>query len=113
MDAASPEADDAASNENSEDEHEDEEEWAGIGAADGTTQITSIDSSGKKKHAGQPTGTELRAIKEASDLYLSSTFKLQVRITSIEVFHVPIFFSTSRSTSCCQMSDQSHLASRH
>jgi hypothetical protein len=52
-----------------------EEEWGGIG---GDGEAESPPSSGKLVKV--PTGHELREMKEASELYKSSAFKLQVRI---------------------------------
>jgi len=46
------------------------EEWSGVTAKDAWTQ--------GRKALRPPTGQELEEIKEASDLFQSSTFKLQV-----------------------------------
>lgn len=57
-------------------QEEDEEEWKGIGGDAAT--LPEEHFSGKKS-SKPPTGEELRAIKDASDLFKSSSFKLQVR----------------------------------
>lgn len=51
-----------------------EEEWGGIG---GVGEVDPLSSSGKPVKV--PAGHELREMKEASELYKSSVFKLQVR----------------------------------
>lgn len=53
---------------------EEEEEWSGIG---GVGEGDPPSSSGKPVKV--PAGHELREMKEASELYKSSAFKLQVR----------------------------------
>lgn len=52
-----------------------EGEWGGIGGNEG---VDIPPSTGK--HVKVPAGHELREMKEASELYKSSAFKLQVRI---------------------------------
>ncbi|KAH9476209.1 Nucleolar protein 6 [Psilocybe cubensis] len=54
---------------------EEEEEWKGIGSTMDTLPDTH--PTGKKSHK-PPTGEELRAIRDASDLFKSGSFKLQV-----------------------------------
>ena len=56
---------------------EGEEEWGGLGDEDepASTAHNKPSSSKSKK---PPTGEELRAIRDATDLYRSSSFKLQV-----------------------------------
>ena len=57
------------------------EEWGGTGAAMDIDQRGSSSSNPKKA----PTGEELRAIREATDLYRSGSFKLQVSSEFVEV----------------------------
>ena len=53
------------------------EEWGGVGdEVDTVNQARNEPSSSKIKKP--PTGEELRVIREAADLYRSSSFKLQV-----------------------------------
>ena len=54
---------------------DDDEEWGGTG---GGGEVVPPPSSGKPVKV--PAGYELREMKEASELYKSSAFKLQVRI---------------------------------
>lgn len=54
---------------------DDDEEWGGIG---GGKEDNPMPSSGRPVKV--PAGHELREMKEASELYKSSAFKLQVRI---------------------------------
>lgn len=61
-----------------EDEDEEEEEWGGLGDG-GMNGPSSTSASGGAKPKKPPTGEEVRAIKEATDLYKSNTFKLRVR----------------------------------
>ena len=56
-------------------EEEEEEEWGGTGEVG---EVDPSPSSGKPVKI--PAGHELREMKEASELYKSSAFKLQVRI---------------------------------
>ena len=57
-----------------EDEGEDEEEWGGLGEQ--KPSRTNDDSHGTKV---PPSALELKSIRDATDLYRSSSFKLQVR----------------------------------
>ena len=50
-----------------------EEEWGGTGGGEGVDPPPS-----NSKHVKVPTGHEVREMKEASELYKSSAFKLQV-----------------------------------
>jgi U3 small nucleolar RNA-associated protein 22 len=54
-------------------EGEDGEEWGGVKEETGRKP-----AKGKVSH-GPPTGEELRDIRDATDLYRSGSFKLQVR----------------------------------
>lgn len=63
-------------------EEQDEDEWGGFGGA-GADTSTSGPSGGGGKPKKPPTGEEVRAIKEAKDLYKSNTFKLRVRFLSL------------------------------
>ncbi|KAJ6612257.1 Nrap protein [Mycena sp. CBHHK59/15] len=58
----------------------DDDEWTGIAPQEG--QSTDVSSAGNKtpgtKPKKPPTGEELRVIKDAKDLFQSSTFKLQI-----------------------------------
>ena len=54
----------------------DEEEWGGTG---GGGEVDSLPSALAGKPVKVPAGHELREMKEASELYKSSAFKLQVR----------------------------------
>ncbi|KAI5119545.1 hypothetical protein M0805_008531 [Coniferiporia weirii] len=62
------------------DEEGEEEEWGGIGESHKAV----VNGAGKEEHHGDrnanrpPTRDELRAIKEASELFQSSSFKLQI-----------------------------------
>ena len=53
----------------------DEEEWGGTGGGEGVDPSPSS----RGKPVKVPAGHELREMKEASELYKSSAFKLQVR----------------------------------
>jgi len=53
----------------------DEEEWSGTG---GGREVDSLPVGGKPVKV--PAGHEMREMKEASELYKSSAFKLQVRV---------------------------------
>ena len=76
--------DDSASHAEDEDEdmhtgeegEEDQEEWGGLEAAGNDSEGGTHPGKKPKK---PPTGEELRNIKDASELYRSSSFKLQVR----------------------------------
>ncbi|EJD08517.1 Nrap protein [Fomitiporia mediterranea MF3/22] len=61
-------------------DEEDEEGWGGIHSSDeGTIDGTNIRARQDRKHANRPpTHTELRSIKEASELYKSNVFKLAI-----------------------------------
>lgn len=63
---------------NDVDQAEDDQEWQGIG----TNAATPEEHFSGKKPTKPPTGEELRAIKDASDLFKSSAFKLQVLVLS-------------------------------
>lgn len=62
-------------------EEDEEDEWTGIGDS-GPNPATSGPSGGGGKPKKPPTGEEVRAIKEATELYKSNTFKLRVRSLS-------------------------------
>jgi len=57
-----------------EDGQEEEEAWGGISGE----QAASYEHRTGTKPKKPPTGQELRAIKDATDLFKSSSFKLQV-----------------------------------
>lgn len=59
-------------------EDEDQGEWGGIAVSNEAIPVE--ETHGGKKAKQPPTGEELRAIKDASDLFRSSSFKLQVCI---------------------------------
>ena len=63
-------------------EDEDEEEWAGVNGASGEPVDEDEKRNGTKPKK-PPTGEELRNIKDATELYRSSSFKLQVRSWSL------------------------------
>lgn len=65
-----------------EEEEEEEEEWGGVSGANGTVQDAEDEKHTGTKPKKPPTGEELRNIKDATDLYRSSSFKLQVRTLS-------------------------------
>lgn len=73
-------------------EEEEEDEWNGLGDS-GTDAPISGPSGGGGKPKKPPTGEEVRAIKEATDLYKSNTFKLRVR--SISDFSIDIVVCAS------------------
>jgi U3 small nucleolar RNA-associated protein 22 len=56
---------------------EGDEEWGGVGDEVQTVNPARNEPSSSKTKK-PPTGEELRAIREATDLYRSSSFKLQV-----------------------------------
>jgi len=58
---------------------EDEEDWEGLGAGPAAIP-TASDPGIRNKDKKLPTGEELRTIKDASDLFKSSSFKLQVGV---------------------------------
>lgn len=62
-----------------------------------------------------PTGEELRKIKDATDLYRSSSFKLQVRTCSLcSVFKINMMLRpVARSTPSCRMSAQNITSPSH
>lgn len=57
-----------------------EEEWGGIDdqQTEGVSAYKSAHAQPTGKHSRPPTGQEIRAIKDAADLFQSSSFKLQV-----------------------------------
>ncbi|EKM53178.1 uncharacterized protein PHACADRAFT_259351 [Phanerochaete carnosa HHB-10118-sp] len=63
----------------SEGDEEDGEEWGGINSSNGAVQDSEGDKHTGTKPKKPPTGEELRDIKDATNLYRSSSFKLQVR----------------------------------
>jgi hypothetical protein len=67
---------------------EDEEEWGGMDA-DAKDQSAAQGHQPGTKPKKPPTGEELRTIKDATDLFRSSSFKLQVRL-SWNYFDKPI-----------------------
>ena len=82
-----------------------EEEWKGISEQVGAETATYEYRTGTKPKQ-PPTGHELRAIKDATDLFKSSSFKLQVRILFISprsMLIIPL-----RSMPCCLMFDQNN-----
>ncbi len=80
-----------------------EEEWAGI------ENITVVHqgnfNEGKGKPNRPPVGEELRVIKDAADLFRSSSFKLQVCTPSLglsNLCYILFLFSDRRTTTKCQ-----------
>ena len=65
--------------ESNESEGEEEEEWGGVNGANGAVHDAEDGKHTGTKPKKPPTGEELRNIKDATDLYRSSSFKLQVR----------------------------------
>jgi hypothetical protein len=59
-------------------EEEYEEEWGGISGEQVATEATTYEHRTGTKPKKPPTGYELRAIKDATDLFKSGSFKLQV-----------------------------------
>lgn len=53
-------------------DHNEDEEWGGV-------HHEGQDRGNPGEKPSKPTGEEIRAIKDASDLFRSNTFKLQVR----------------------------------
>ena len=79
-----------------------EEEWHGLQAST-VPEVEDVRTGTKPKKP--PTGEELRNIKDAADLYRSSSFKLQVRAPAATLV-CPSHcrgHSSSRSTRCCPM----------
>lgn len=71
---------------------EEGEEWAGI---EGTTTVSQENyEQGGGKPNKPPIGEELRVIKDAADLFRSSSFKLQVR-PLIRLFQLSLMWTTS------------------
>lgn len=65
---------------------DEEEEWNGVNGASGEAEDGKHTGTKPKK---PPTGEELRNIKDATDLYRSSSFKLQVRIVVLSAWSTP------------------------
>lgn len=67
------------SNDLMHEEDQPEEEWGGIsGGEQAAAEATTYEHRTGTKPKKPPTGHELRAIKDATDLFKSSSFKLQV-----------------------------------
>ncbi|KAF7800159.1 hypothetical protein EIP86_011405 [Pleurotus ostreatoroseus] len=62
----------------SQEEEEEDDEWAGLNGANETEDAEASESRPGTKPKKPPTGEELRNIKDATDLYRSSSFKLQI-----------------------------------
>ena len=62
----------------SEDEAADDEEWGGVAGEPAATSAPGPSNNSHGKPIKPPTAEEMRAIREATDLYRSSSFKLQV-----------------------------------
>ena len=84
VDGLDPESSDSESKSGSVDDGEDEE-WGGTGRDE---EVGLSPSSGKPVKV--PAGHELREMKEASELYKSSSFKLQVRIRCSPFIECPV-----------------------
>lgn len=72
--------DEEVAEEEDEEEEDEEDEWNGIRDSGADASISGP-SGGGGKPKKPPTGEEVRAIKEATDLYKSNTFKLRVSST--------------------------------
>lgn len=66
------------SDESMHDEEQHEGEWGGITGEQAAAEATTYEHRTGTKPKKPPTGHELRAIKDATDLFKSSSFKLQV-----------------------------------
>lgn len=64
---------------------DDEDEWTGLSNAEPMVVDSVPHIKGNKKHK-PPTGVEVREMKEAENLFRSSSFKLQVRFASCYLF---------------------------
>jgi U3 small nucleolar RNA-associated protein 22 len=71
----------------------DDEPWGGFGdelsenESDAPASAEQAESHTRKKERKPPTGEELRAIKDATDLFRSSSFKLQVSLWNPSLFN--------------------------
>lgn len=66
-----------------------EDEWGGIsGEQVAASEATTYEHRTGTKPKKPPTGHELRAIKDATDLFKSGSFKLQVRMLFISPLNV-------------------------
>lgn len=65
---------------------DEEDEWNGLNSASGEAEDGKHTGTKPKK---PPTGEELRNIKDATDLYRSSSFKLQVCIVVLSAWSAP------------------------
>jgi U3 small nucleolar RNA-associated protein 22 len=66
------------SNDLMHEEDQREDEWRGISGEQAAAEATTYEHRTGTKPKKPPTGHELRAIKDATDLFKSSSFKLQV-----------------------------------
>jgi hypothetical protein len=92
-----------------------DDEWAGMNDDEENPQATPVaaaHASGQKTHV-LPSGEELRRIKEASELFQSSSFKLQVRRLCYLIPALPYGFVESRLTHCYRMFDLKQVAYHH
>lgn len=67
-----------SAHEDSEDSGSEGEEWNGLGKDVEMQDARNVDPSSSKSKNPAPTGEEVRAIRDATDLYRSSSFKLQI-----------------------------------
>ena len=83
-----------------------EEEWGGISGEQAATEATTYEHRTRTKPKKPPTGHELRAIKDATDLFKSGSFKLQVWHLFISPH--PMFIIALRLMPCYLMFDQNY-----
>lgn len=93
-------SDSVASEMSAMEEDDDQGEWKGISGSKESNGTVLGDSHGGTKLKKPPTGEELRTIKDASDLFKSSSFKLQVRVL-IPVSTSPSITPPTRSMLSC------------
>lgn len=83
-------------------------EWGGISGSKDTGSVDDSHSGTKPKKP--PTGEELRTIKDASDLFKSSSFKLQV--CTLVFTTLSVIDTSIRLTLFCLTYDQNHQEQR-
>ena len=89
-----------------EDEHKGEVEWGGIGGEQAAAETTTYEHRTGTNPKKPLTGHELRAIKDATDLFKSGSFKLQVCMLFISLGLMLIF--ALRLMHCYLMFDQNY-----
>ena len=90
-----------------EDQHEEEEEWGGISGEQAAVEATTYEHRTGTKPKKPLTGHELRAIKDATDLFKSGSFKLQVCMVFFISLGLMLIIAL-RLMPCFLMFDQNH-----